>query len=83
MRWLQIFDWNLLPLIWSPKGFQIALVNRATEMEGLQIGLLNFNGKGFLPVFPFFQLRELNATDSKGVAVVGAPDDGRGFSASC
>jgi hypothetical protein len=36
------------------KGFQIALVNRAGEMDGLQIGLLNFNGRGFLPVFPLF-----------------------------
>ena len=38
--------------VWQ--GFQIALVNRAREMHGLQIGLLNFNEKGFLPVFPFF-----------------------------
>jgi hypothetical protein len=36
------------------KGFQIALVNRAGEMDGLQIGLLNFNKRGFLPVFPLF-----------------------------
>ena len=36
------------------KGVQIALVNRARELEGLQVGLLNFNERGFLPVFPFF-----------------------------
>ena len=36
------------------KGFQFALVNRARELEGLQIGLLNFNERGFLPVFPLF-----------------------------
>ena len=36
------------------KGFQIALVNRAQAGKGLQIGLLNFNGRGFLPVFPLF-----------------------------
>jgi hypothetical protein len=36
------------------KGFQIALVNRARELEGLQIGLVNFNENGFLPVFPLF-----------------------------
>jgi hypothetical protein len=36
------------------KGFQIALVNRAGELQGLQIGLMNFNGRGFLPVFPLF-----------------------------
>jgi hypothetical protein len=26
----------------------------AEEMEGLQIGVLNFNEKGILPVFPIF-----------------------------
>jgi hypothetical protein len=36
------------------KGLQIALVNRVREGEGLQIGLLNFNERGFLPVFPLF-----------------------------
>ncbi len=36
------------------KGFQLALFTWAKEMEGLQIGLLNFNEKGFLPVFPIF-----------------------------
>jgi hypothetical protein len=36
------------------KGFQIALFNRARELEGVQIGLLNFNERGFLPVFPLF-----------------------------
>jgi hypothetical protein len=36
------------------KGIQIALVNRAGELDGLQIGLLNFNERGFLPVFPLF-----------------------------
>jgi len=35
-------------------GFQIALVTSAEEMTGFQIGLLNFNKKGFLPVFPLF-----------------------------
>lgn len=36
------------------KGFQFALINMADEMEGLQIGLINFNKNGFLPFFPFF-----------------------------
>jgi hypothetical protein len=36
------------------KGFQIALINRASELQGVQIGLLNFNEKGFVPVFPHF-----------------------------
>ena len=35
-------------------GFQIALVTVAEEMNGLQLGLLNFNKRGFLPVFPIF-----------------------------
>jgi hypothetical protein len=35
-------------------GFQLALFNRAEEMKGLQIGLINFNPNGFLPVFPIF-----------------------------
>jgi hypothetical protein len=36
------------------KGFQLALFTWAKEMEGLQIGVLNFNEKGILPVFPIF-----------------------------
>ena len=36
------------------RGFQFALVTVAEEMTGLQLGLLNFNTKGFLPVFPLF-----------------------------
>ena len=35
-------------------GLQIALVTVAEEMNGLQLGLLNFNKRGFLPVFPIF-----------------------------
>ena len=37
-------------------GIQIALLNRARELKGLQIGLLNFNERGFLPVFPLFNI---------------------------
>ncbi len=36
------------------KGLQIGFWNVAKEMTGLQIGLLNFNDKGFLPIFPLF-----------------------------
>jgi hypothetical protein len=36
------------------RGFQFALITVAEEMKGLQLGLLNFNEKGFLPVFPLF-----------------------------
>ena len=35
-------------------GFQLALITFADEMKGLQLGLLNFNENGFLPVFPLF-----------------------------
>lgn len=35
-------------------GPQVAIVNIAREGSALQIGLLNFNPKGFLPFFPFF-----------------------------
>ena len=35
-------------------GPQVAWVNIAREGAALQIGLLNFNPKGFLPFFPFF-----------------------------
>ena len=35
-------------------GPQIAVVNIAREGAALQIGLININPKGFLPVFPFF-----------------------------
>jgi hypothetical protein len=36
-------------------GLQIAIVNYAATMNGLQLGLVNIIGKGgFLPVFPFF-----------------------------
>ena len=36
------------------RGFQLGLVTLAQEMTGLQLGLLNFNENGFLPVFPIF-----------------------------
>lgn len=36
------------------RGFQLALITRAEELRGLQLGFLNFNSKGFLPVFPLF-----------------------------
>jgi hypothetical protein len=36
------------------RGFQFGLVTHAQEMRGLQLGLLNFNENGFLPVFPIF-----------------------------
>ncbi len=35
-------------------GFQLGLFTYADEMKGLQLGLLNFNENGFLPVFPGF-----------------------------
>ncbi len=35
-------------------GFQLGLFTFADEMKGLQLGLLNFNENGFLPVFPLF-----------------------------
>jgi hypothetical protein len=38
------------------RGFQFGIVTRAEELVGLQIGLLNFNRKGFLPVFPIFNI---------------------------
>ena len=38
----------------SFRGFQMALFTWADEMQGLQIGFLNFNKNGFLPVFPIF-----------------------------
>ena len=34
-------------------GCQAAVVNIAREGAALQLGLLNFNPKGFLPFFPF------------------------------
>jgi hypothetical protein len=37
-------------------GFQLGLMTYADEMKGLQIGLLNFNESGFLPIFPLFNL---------------------------
>ena len=37
------------------KWVQAALVNRARSAK-VQVGLLNFNGNGFLPFFPFFNL---------------------------
>lgn len=33
---------------------QIGMLNVTREIRGLQIGLLNFAGNGFLPVFPLF-----------------------------
>lgn len=33
-------------------GLQFGLVNIAKEANGIQLGFLNFNGTGFLPVFP-------------------------------
>ena len=39
----------------SFKGVQVApILNYSKKMTGLQIGLLNFNESGFLPVFPIF-----------------------------
>ena len=36
-------------------GLQIAVVNYAATLHGLQLGLINIIGKGgFLPVFPIF-----------------------------
>ena len=35
-------------------GCQVAVVNIARDGAALQIGLLNWNPKGFLPFFPFF-----------------------------
>ena len=35
-------------------GFQLGLFTFADEMKGLQLGLLNFNENGFLPIFPLF-----------------------------
>lgn len=35
-------------------GVQAAIVNVAEDGAALQIGLLNWNPKGFLPFFPFF-----------------------------
>lgn len=35
-------------------GCQVSVVNVAREGAALQIGLLNWNPKGFLPFFPFF-----------------------------
>ncbi len=37
-------------------GCQVSMVNIAREGAALQVGLLNFNPEGFLPVFPFFNL---------------------------
>ncbi|MBW2420384.1 MAG: hypothetical protein JRH19_17720 [Deltaproteobacteria bacterium] len=36
------------------KGLQVGIVTHAEELHGLQLGLLNFNKNGFLPVFPIF-----------------------------
>ena len=35
---------------------QIGFVNHVGSLEGLQLGLLNWNDKGFLPVFPIFNV---------------------------
>lgn len=35
-------------------GCQVSFVNIARDGAALQIGLLNWNPKGFLPFFPFF-----------------------------
>lgn len=35
------------------RGLQIALVNDAQDLEGVQLGLLNVNRSGWLPVVPF------------------------------
>ena len=35
-------------------GPQVGVVNIAREGAALQLGLLNFNPRGFLPFFPFF-----------------------------
>ena len=35
-------------------GAQVSVVNVAREGASLQFGLLNWNKKGFLPFFPFF-----------------------------
>ena len=38
----------------SWRGLQLGAMNRAESLDGLQIGLLNFAGNGFLPFFPLF-----------------------------
>jgi hypothetical protein len=38
------------------RGFQLGIITRAEELVGLQLGLLNFNENGFLPVFPIFNI---------------------------
>jgi hypothetical protein len=35
-------------------GFQLGVYNHATSLKGLQVGLINVNKNGFLPVFPIF-----------------------------
>lgn len=42
---------SLINVADNVNGFQLGLINQSTS--GLQFGLLNFNEKGFLPVFPF------------------------------
>ncbi len=38
----------------SKKVFQLGLINFTENSKCFQMGLLNMNDKGFLPVFPFF-----------------------------
>jgi len=37
-------------------GVQIGLWNRSHSMKGLQLGLINFNDEGLLPIMPFFNI---------------------------
>jgi len=40
----------------SGSGVQIGLYNRSHSMKGLQLGLINFNDNGLLPILPFFNI---------------------------
>ncbi len=44
-------------------GLQIGVLNKTHDLQGLQIGLINWNDEGFLPVFPLFNFSVGHAGD--------------------
>ena len=35
---------------------QLGFINVTNDLQGVQVGLINFARNGFLPVFPFFNI---------------------------
>lgn len=70
---LQVGVFNSVEFSFS--GLQIGLINGASSMTGVQIGLLNINGAGLLPIAPFFNF---GVASKRSVETESGPEESEG-----